>query len=252
MLALHCRQSRNIHSIPVHTLFELDAPSSTKMRSSFIFATLIAFFFSLAAAQYDYDQFMSDRANAPTPTALSPEAQASLASVSSAFAALITGPVQGGGARSGDAASAGDDDGDLAGASGGSNDSIKISKAGIIAIAVVVSVVVVFGSEYTRVQWCESKELTNCSRFDDPLLPRQETQLGSQSHAQAERKESRYRSYTKTYYIPKRCIESAAGDKEEACWKSTHERRPTYTSPHRARSGEGTCQGRRDRNARAK
>lgn len=88
---------------------------------------------------------MSDAANAPTPVALSPEAQASLASVSSAFAALITGPVQGGSARSGDAASAGDDDGDLAGASGGSNDSIKISKGGIIAIAVVVSCVVVFG-----------------------------------------------------------------------------------------------------------
>ena len=125
------------------------SPNRTTMRS--ILPIWLAFlaFASFAAAQYDYDVFTSLAGSSPTPTTMSPEEEASKASISADFAALITGEIQPGGARSGDAASAGDDDGSLAGASGGSNDSINISKGGIIAIAVVVSCVVVFGSKFT-------------------------------------------------------------------------------------------------------
>lgn len=118
------------------------------MRSSSLLASLAvsssAYF---AVAQTDADEFMTNGALEPTATSFSPQQIASMASVSSAFAAAITNPIQQGGAQAGDAASVDDGSGDLAGASGGESNSITISKGGIIAIAVVVSCVVIFGSK---------------------------------------------------------------------------------------------------------
>ena len=122
------------------------------MRSSSLLASLaVTSSAYLAAAQSTSDinpsELVTTRAPEATATSLSPQQSASMASVSSAFAAAITNPIQQGGAQAGDAASVDDGSGDLAGASGGEHNSINISKGGIIAIAVVVSCVVVFGSK---------------------------------------------------------------------------------------------------------
>ncbi len=139
------------------------------MRPLLLLATAAALcgFSYLVAAQslgYNYEEFMSIKATQVPTTTYSPQEIASMASASSAFNALITNPVQGGSARAGDAASGNrilcvyqncpalmsflvdDGNGNIAGASGGEQNSIQISKGGIIAIAVVVSCVVVFGS----------------------------------------------------------------------------------------------------------
>ena len=119
------------------------------MRASNLVASLAVAASStyFVAAQVNADELMLTRALEATPTSYSPQQIASMASVSSAFAAAITNPIQQGGAQAGDAASIDDGSGDLAGASGGEQSSITISKGGIIAIAVVVSCVVIFGSK---------------------------------------------------------------------------------------------------------
>lgn len=116
------------------------------MRSSSLLASLAVSSSAYFAAAQVNDKSMTTTALEATPTSYSPQQIASMASVSSAFAAAITNPIQQGGAQAGDAASVNDGSGDLAGASGGEQSSITISKGGIIAIAVVVSCVVIFGS----------------------------------------------------------------------------------------------------------
>lgn len=100
----------------------------------------------LTSAQHNYDDFTTEPV--PTTTIITPEMAASASSASSAFAAMFTRPVQDSGGDAGDASSRneGSNAADEAGASGSDTQSITISKEGIIAIAVVVSLVVVFGS----------------------------------------------------------------------------------------------------------
>jgi len=117
--------------------------------SSFLFTSCWLSFAYLTNAQYNYADFITGPV--PTATIITPEMAASAASVSSAFAAMITGTIQHQGGAAGDASSSneGASSANEAGASGSDTQSITISKGGIIAIAVVVSCVVVFGSTFS-------------------------------------------------------------------------------------------------------
>lgn len=103
----------------------------------------------LTNAQYNYDDFITQPV--PTATTITPEMAASASSVSSAWAAMFTKPIQDSGGTAGDVSSVKDGSlsGNEEGASGTDTQSITISKGGIIAIAVVVSCVVIFGSMWS-------------------------------------------------------------------------------------------------------
>jgi hypothetical protein len=113
-----------------------------------VIAAIYLFTIASAApqAQGNYGEIISQQP--PSPTIITPEMAASASSVSSAFAAQFTGPVQEQGSAAGDVAFSGDGSaGDTEGAGGQDTGSFQISKGGIIAIAVVVGFVVLFGSK---------------------------------------------------------------------------------------------------------
>lgn len=117
------------------------------MHSSFLLTLLLHFLFSTPTFAQYYTSAAATATSSLTPAEMS-SAAASAASVSSVFASLATATPQQGsdeGGSPGDADSSGGG-GTAAGASGTDTSSFNLSKGGLIAIIVVVSVVCIFGS----------------------------------------------------------------------------------------------------------
>jgi hypothetical protein len=149
-------------------------------------------------------------APSPTTTAFTLTPQESASSLASYYSALATSaPIQpGSGPLPGDAGSSAgsSQSASEAGASGSDSGSFTLSKAGIIAIAVVVSCVVIFGSKShpTSGRRRASSNLgTSCNICT--LVYGQEARLGSPPEDSKLGKENSSNAHTKEKYISKRC-----------------------------------------------